>query len=364
MPDEQTQEPQSPLTETPESTPEPAPAEESPNIFDLPEEDDMPSEADDKEAPAADDGADADEKPTKPADDASRETKKADGKPAEPKTSAEIPAKTDEIDPDVMAAAKAAGLTEHEIKRIGSSAGVESLLTRMVQKGVLEHYPQPKPAAQPEPAKPAEKPKESDSDEDPLKGLEEYDEGLAKIVRGMHEAHKREVEALKGKLAEYDQEKNTQALKAEIGWFDEQIASLGSEFEEVLGKGSSFELDPKSDAYKNREELLTELRLRSQMYAKTGQRPDGPKVFRRAVNAVFGDRIFKGAEEKARDKINTAIEEAKKRTTGRPGAHREPVKHGIDEAADYLEKKWGHGDPADKDTADDLSDAFLPAGGG
>lgn len=142
---------------------------------------------------------------------------------------------------------------------------------------------------------------EEESEEDPATfdldlSDEEYDPALVKAIKGMNahyaereKATRKELADLKKQLAQRGQA-DAQAESARIiERFDEAVGKLGSEYEDVLGKGSRDEImraNPK--AYETRLDILEQMDAIAETRVRSGRKPlSFETLFSRSANAVL-----------------------------------------------------------------------------
>jgi len=88
-------------------------------------------------------------------------------------------------------------------------------------------------------------------------------------------------------------------------WFDKAISDFPEGWKDVFGEGSTDALDKKSEAFKNRSEVATEMRALIEGYSAIGhQTPPPGELLKRAVNSVFADKAKEITLNEIRGKLN------------------------------------------------------------
>lgn len=163
------------------------------------------------------------------------------------------------------------------------------------------------------------------------------DEGTFKQLEAMNKHYAESVNHTNGFLGnafnEMAQRVQTMQDVAYVHEFDRFVNSLGPEWEDVYGKGSSFDLDMNSSAFKKRGEAI------KTALALSGKQGVSPQIaFGRAHGAVNMDKI----REKERSRVNGALADRNKQITPRPGFRTtEPPKLAPrDSAMKVAREKW------------------------
>lgn len=135
---------------------------------------------------------------------------------------------------------------------------------------------------------------------------DEYDEGLIKSMNAMGQKMLDKINALTTELKAKGGSgtSNDAAIAAHTSWLDSKFAGLGAESEDLFGKGNVGEIEPGSEAYKNRAAVDREVLAIATGYKQTGQQmPPKDKIFERAVNNLFGEKIKQAKETVTKGKL-------------------------------------------------------------
>lgn len=159
-----------------------------------------------------------------------------------------------------------------------------------------------------------------------LENLDPEDRGLFEKVIDHYEGPLKQVLS---RLEEYEQQFERMQFAQEVEAFDRQIAGLSDAWEDVFGKGSTYDLDPGGAEARNRNRVFEEMDILRDVYSTTG-RPVPPlaKLFDNAVRSLFGDRF----RQQARHEIKGRLRDHQGRFTGTP-THREGRPLSAEEAA-------------------------------
>lgn len=185
-------------------------------------------------------------------------------------------------------------------------------------------------------------------DEDPLKDLEldseKYDDDVVELFSKM----KNVLEKQQKQFDELRQQQvrtvssNEEAVKREVTqWFDGQIASLGDEFADSLGKGDISTLTSGSPQLAKREEIANQMAIQMAGCQATGlSLPPREKVFADAAQVVLGSEFRKSQERKLQKKLV----DRKDKHISRAGGRGEKTKLSPeDEVARMLDEKYKTG---------------------
>ncbi len=93
------------------------------------------------------------------------------------------------------------------------------------------------------------------------------------------------------------------------------IATLGDEFADTLGKGDLEAIGSDSEHFKNRCKVIDEMNAIATGYTQTGKKvPSQKKLFERAVNSVFGDKV----KSNVRKEVAAQLEKRSSQIISRP----------------------------------------------
>lgn len=196
----------------------------------------------------------------------------------------EFVARTDDFSPEIVERALKVGLDSDKLNALGDDA------LRILER--LEG------ASKEDSAKDKTSQDDSDFEFEPLelkinedqfdpelvsqfKAMNSHFEGL---FRQQQERYKGVIDSLQSDLRAIQQEKFVQD-------FDQQVSKMGEDWEKVLGKGSTLELDEKSAAYRNRKAIAEEMtNIASGLRVRGRAVPPDGELFQRALRSVLGDR--------------------------------------------------------------------------
>lgn len=206
------------------------------------------------------------------------------------------------------------GLTTQQARSFGSPEKLErallSMARREIQMGRQQDVPEPEDPFDVS----VRLPDDDSQDEDVNKRLlNEVNNALKKLSS----ASKSETEKLKKTVdgLQRSLQQSQQALF--VNRFDALVEKLGSAYKDVLGEGSSLELDPNSKAAQNRSRLIEEIEDQVQVAQMRGRPiPSEKTLVTRALNNLFGDRTAK----KARDDVEAEVRERNKAKSRRPSS--------------------------------------------
>lgn len=332
------------------------------DIFDVDDEP-MPSTGEPDSGDAGDTDAEAEDSRSKGHED----TSPADA--AEPQT-----VQPKGLDPQLVAAAKMAGLNDEDIAAFPSEAALDRTLASLARRGLLGQGKPREASPTPEAAKPQAQEVQAETKAHRYelpKELDEYDEQIVKVIRGMNEHYAAQLEALAAKADKADkieqawtaqqQESQRSQMMRDIEWFDTKIAGLGEEFQELFGKGDTLSLEP-GEALTHRDEVFSQMLALAKVYRDTGLRMPSPDVlFDRAFHSVHGKTINQKAKQSARQEINKALQEQSKAAMGRPAVRNGTgrSKGGLDAGLEFQKKFFAERGLKFEGDDEDDRDAFL-----
>jgi len=249
------------------------------------------------------------------------EKPESDETPAPEKKGADDEPPEVKVSDDVAKRAIGLGMTEEEIAEYGNDAELTKTLN--VFQSIIDSDEEPETPTVGEPPQapgaqtPAEKPAENKAEEDETSGLkfkneDDIDPELLTNLKEMEKRHRAEVKELRDQVSGLLGKLHTEDETRFMGRFDGMVENLGTEFEDVFGKGKTTDLSRRGNAAKNR------FAIRSRMFAfakglnDTGQTvPDEQALFDMAVNSlhqkkvknVAGLRLHKKTSERSKQRI-------------------------------------------------------------
>ena len=106
-----------------------------------------------------------------------------------------------------------------------------------------------------------------------------------------------------------------QESKALVNWFDKQIESAPESYQQVLGKGSTFDVAPGSPEYIARDQVMRAVNNFQSNWQKWGFKSDNdPKLFQSALQVTLGTH----QKTQAREDLKSAMRANGSKVTARP----------------------------------------------
>lgn len=220
----------------------------------------------------------------------------------------------DSADNDMIAKAEAVGLSKEEAEGFGDK--LPSVLDLIDRKAMAERRSQPETPAQPKPKiEEATTEKKSKFDLDKLFPADEFGEEFRNGVKVMNEQYESVIQEMSAK---YDQLFSYVAVENDrktLERYDGYVSSLGEDWKSAFGSGASLDLDPKSDAYKNRDRLFKAAEDLAAVYSQRGQHLTENELLEKARRMEFG----KIEQEISESKLAKKVQQRSKSFTSRPG---------------------------------------------
>lgn len=240
-----------------------------------------------------------------------------------------------EVDAELLARAKEAGLNSKEISAFNEAQLLGGFLDAWDRN--LIRPPKAAPAVEQKEEAVEKVPDEFKLELDP----EYHDPEVIKAFKALearHQAQNKELRVELGKMTEHMQRSARQQYQE---GFDRWMETLPKEYAEFLGSGSTLELDEDSDFFKRRSEVAMASEAMRSRITESGNAPPSQSVMlKRGLHAILGDNAAK---------IESAIQNKKddkrsKKTTARPSHRRErdPLKPPGDRAAHDWVKNFLH----------------------
>lgn len=240
-----------------------------------------------------------------PATEAPKTDEGAEGEPAEKTEEPEAPAtettvtpaapKADWLNPDLELLAAQAGIAQTDAVEFGSAQALRKAIGMLQGRAPRQNADAPATTDKPVVTEPALK-----IELDPAK----YDDDIIKQFDNIQKHFSDEVNKLKERNAVLENSAAQVNGQAKIARFDGFIAGLGDDFQPLLGKGGVDAVDQKSDHFKNREKLFSEMQALAAGYGNVGMPvPPEAELFRKALHSTFGDQIQKIANGKLRNTV-------------------------------------------------------------
>ncbi len=150
-----------------------------------------------------------------------------------------------------------------------------------------------------------------------------------------------DVEGLRNQVTQLLEETESRNLIALVEQQDTRIEALGPEYEDVLGKGSSFDLPLDGEILKARQALANAQGALQDTFSKDGKKMATELAFQRAVSALHGDK----QKQIIRKQLASQVDKRNKQATSRPSARNGESSLSVRDAALKNSKKlyaeWG-----------------------
>jgi len=219
---------------------------------------------------------------------------------------------------DLVALAKAQGLSDDEIRRIGSDSALGTIIAALQRRAVEET---------------AESALEQQGDAT-LVEHEESRKALAEIENLNADDHfdplaAKAIKALNSELQRVRSELSQVGGVAFSAHSEQGVVDMAGKYPEVLGNGPTSELEPSSDYARNRSRLLDEVSVLRAGYAAAKKPvPSDAELFTKAFRSVFGMRI----QEIERDRFAKKVKKREKQFIARATNNRGVPKVGREKA--------------------------------
>lgn len=255
-------------------------------------------------------------------------------------------ADAEQLDPHLLEDAEAMGMSAEHARRLGAAGLLEGTLSLMAQ---------PDAVAEPEETGPAEQVATKPAPEVPEGAFkfawdeDEVPSELRSEVERMEAYYAARDKQRDAEIAEVNQRLEAETARKEIAWYDEAIADLGPEYEELLGKGPWGELNPDSAQFGHRKDVGKTMADIDHKFLGRGIDLPRKTVLRRALASEFPDVIA----TQARKEIAGNLETRKGGIVSRPTKRQASPEPKGDKLATtnleqmYHEKGWDRGSPDD-----------------
>jgi|GEM_PF-5916190 len=250
------------------------------------------------------------------------------------KAAAAEPTEPEALDGDLLRRVSDYGLTAEEARKLGKPDALKAalvladrLLSRRSQTGKNE--PAPAETRQSDDT-PAGNPVEDIPELDPSV----YDEGLVNAYKAISNR----IRAMEAAIQQVHGLAAQTVAQRTVAKFDESIRALGDEYADLLGSGSTDDLDPQSEQYANRMRVARTVKALHDAYAGSGKPPPLESLVRRAVAAEFSEVVEKKASESGARRARNELGQFTVRPNGR--ADRRTIQSGDEAALSALERKW------------------------
>ena len=219
---------------------------------------------------------------------------------------------------ELVALAKAQGLSDDEIKAIGNDSALGTIIAALQRRAVEETTESAQEQQSDAAFQENEESRKALAEIENLNADDHFDPVAAKAIKALHS----ELQRVRSELSQ-------------VGGvaFSEQsergIVDMAGKYPEVLGQGSTSELDAGSDHARNRSRLLDEVSVLRAGYAAAKKPvPTDTELFTKAFRSVFGMRI----QEIERDRFAKKVKKREKQFIARATNNRGVPKVGRDKA--------------------------------
>ena len=130
-----------------------------------------------------------------------------------------------------------------------------------------------------------------------------------------------EFEAKIGKVDQVVQHQEQSAAEELANWYDGKLSGLGEDYEAVIGKGATFDLEENSEPAKLRAAIMEEMVVTAAGLKATGKPvPKRDALFDRAIKAVLSDKVDTAKGKKDKEKIAEILNKRANQIISKPGA--------------------------------------------
>lgn len=219
---------------------------------------------------------------------------------------------------ELVALAKAQGLSDDEIKSIGSDEALGTIIAALHRKAVEETTESAEIQQSDAAHKEIDESRQALAEIQGMKPDDHFDPVAARAIKALSS----ELERMRGELSKV----GGVALSAQS---EQGVTEIAGKYPEVLGSGPSSELDPTSDFSRNRSRLLDEVSVLRAGYAAAKKPvPTDTELHTKAFRSVFGMRI----QEIERDRFAKKVKKREKQFIARATNNRGVPKQGRDKA--------------------------------
>ena len=215
---------------------------------------------------------------------------------------------------DLQARAEAAGIGLQDAIEYGGAKALRNAIKHVT--ALREQYAKKTPA---DPGADAAKKPDPAAGEFQIGLSEDYDEGIRKAFSELNDHYQGKIKALDERVSQLVQANQIQAHETIVDEFEGMISGLDEKFQPLFGKGAVDDLPEKSKELQNRVNLFRDYQALRQGYVD-GKRPKSSELFKKALNAAYGEEIQKMERSQLRQKAK-ALEG---RTLNRP-THQDPA---------------------------------------
>ncbi len=107
---------------------------------------------------------------------------------------------------------------------------------------------------------------------------------------------------------------------------DNLFSSLGDDFKDQFGTGQTMKLNPTSETFRNRAEVVRHMAAIEQGYVSQGLEPPSPdELFQEAVQRVTKRQVLRKPKEGKDDDTVRRFQERASQTLGKPGGREKPL---------------------------------------
>ena len=219
---------------------------------------------------------------------------------------------------ELVALAKAQGLSDDEIRSIGSDSALGTIIAALQRRAVEETTESAQEQQSDAVLQEAEESRKALAEIESLNADDHFDPVAAKAIKALHS----ELQRVRDELSQV----GGVAFSASS---EQGIVDMAGQYPEVLGNGPTSELEPSSDYARNRSRLLDEVSVLRAGYAAAKKPvPTDTELFTKAFRSVFGMRI----QEIERDRFAKKVKKREKQFIARATNNRGVPKVGRDKA--------------------------------
>lgn len=237
-----------------------------------------------------------------------------------------------------IAVAKRFGFSDEDIAAFKSDAQLDKTMTMLLRRGVSpeaqvqERAPQAQPLSQPAQAVATT----GDDGEFKLPAeIDEYDKPIADALKGMVDHFQKRDAVRQSEVYALATFMNRATQMAEVNSFDQWVSGLGDKGAKVFGSGGSLEI-PLGEQFDARNMVFRQAKELSRLYPALS----ADKLYSRAQNMLYGDRLIEEAKQEARTEVKAAIDKTRGMVTGRPSPRKGRPLTEQESAGEWLEKRY------------------------
>jgi hypothetical protein len=257
-------------------------------------------------------------------------------------------AEEESLDEELLQRAQAVGLTNAEARQF--SPDRLDLFVSATEQRLAQASQAATPEGTPEGEQPEEGPEEPE-DEDiytPDLDPDVYDPGIIEEFKRMYKSFTEQLEQARKEAEQVAQQQGPEVGSAEAeqlqqAW-DSGLSELGGPFSDLLGEGSTAELEDNSQELANREVVARQAEILLDQYNAAGKQAPAPaELAQMAAKHAFPDAVA----EMERQQLTKQVNQRRGQALGRPAKRTSDVPTDPDEAAQdfvrsFFAERGGH----------------------